>query len=146
MTYVGSPLIYYGDEIGMTGGKDPDCRRAMKWDSKTWNVQLRSWFKKMISIRKNYDVFRRGSVSPLLADDSAKVFGFLRECGDTVSVIIVNMNKNSIPINLAHLLPGVRIWKDLITDNIYENGEISGGSLILPPRAGMILIGEIQHK
>jgi len=31
-TYVGAPSIYYGDEIGLTGDKDPDCRRAFPWD------------------------------------------------------------------------------------------------------------------
>ncbi len=31
-TWVGAPLIYYGDEIGMEGGPDPDCRRPMLWE------------------------------------------------------------------------------------------------------------------
>lgn len=32
MTYIGSPLIYYGDEIGMWGGNDPCCRKPMVWE------------------------------------------------------------------------------------------------------------------
>ena len=32
MTLPGAPCIYYGDEVGMEGGHDPDCRRAFPWD------------------------------------------------------------------------------------------------------------------
>ncbi|MCX6136013.1 MAG: glycoside hydrolase family 13 protein, partial [Ignavibacteriales bacterium] len=45
MTYVGAPMVYYGDEIGMTGGKDPDCRRTMIWDESRWNTELRTYYK-----------------------------------------------------------------------------------------------------
>lgn len=32
MTYVGAPMIYYGDKVGMWGANDPDCRKPMLWD------------------------------------------------------------------------------------------------------------------
>ena len=32
MTYLGAPMIYYGDEVGMWGANDPDCRKPMLWD------------------------------------------------------------------------------------------------------------------
>ena len=35
MTIPGIPVIFYGDEIGLTGANDPDCRRMMKFDN--WN-------------------------------------------------------------------------------------------------------------
>jgi glycosidase len=41
--YPGAPAIYYGDEIGLTGGKDPECRGAFPWDEKHWNNDLRQW-------------------------------------------------------------------------------------------------------
>lgn len=31
-TFMGTPCIYYGDEIGLTGYEDPDCRKCMEWD------------------------------------------------------------------------------------------------------------------
>ena len=38
--FPGAPAIYYGDEIGLSGGKDPDCRGAFLWDEKSWNFEL----------------------------------------------------------------------------------------------------------
>jgi cyclomaltodextrinase / maltogenic alpha-amylase / neopullulanase len=40
MTYPGAPMLYYGDEIGLEGGRDPDCRRAMLWDHTRWDHDL----------------------------------------------------------------------------------------------------------
>jgi neopullulanase len=40
MTYPGAPMLYYGDEIGLEGGRDPDCRRAMLWDHTRWDPDL----------------------------------------------------------------------------------------------------------
>ena len=37
MTMPGAPCLYYGTEIGMDGGPDPDCRRAFPWDPQSWN-------------------------------------------------------------------------------------------------------------
>jgi len=45
MTYPGAPCIYYGDEIGLTGGKDPDCRKAFPWDESKWDHDLRNSLK-----------------------------------------------------------------------------------------------------
>ena len=49
MTYVGAPQIYYGDEVGMEGGKDPDCRRPFYWDyaKDPWRVELLDYYKKL---------------------------------------------------------------------------------------------------
>ncbi len=146
MTYVGSPLIYYGDEIGMTGGKDPDCRRTMDWDSTGWNMSLWSWYRKMIHIRKNHDIFRRGTIRPLIADDSTKIFGFLREYEDTAAVILINMNHKSIPIPVDRIPHGVNNWSDLITETSYTKQDLNNKGYVLPPRSGMILIGEKVHK
>lgn len=48
----GMPFIYYGDEVGMTGGRDPDCRRGMLWDEKRQDRQMLDYYKRLISIRK----------------------------------------------------------------------------------------------
>ncbi len=42
-TFLGAPAIYYGDEVGLTGEKDPLNRKAFPWDKKVWHIELRSW-------------------------------------------------------------------------------------------------------
>ena len=69
MLLEGMPFIYYGDEYGMKGGFDPDCRRGMYWDSKYQDLEIYSWYKKLISIRKNYPNILGKTISFSSLDD-----------------------------------------------------------------------------
>ncbi|QBO35434.1 alpha-glycosidase [Periweissella cryptocerci] len=51
---LGTPCLYYGDEIGMTGKNDPDCRKCMDWDTTNWDTDLQTFIKQLISLRKTY--------------------------------------------------------------------------------------------
>lgn len=55
----GMPCIYYGTEIGMEGGYDPDCRRTFDWNSEHWNMRVYETVKKLIGMRKEI----QGSIS-----------------------------------------------------------------------------------
>lgn len=56
-SFIGTPCIYYGDEIGMTGGNDPDCRACMEWSIEKQNATLLAFIKKIIAIRKQHVLF-----------------------------------------------------------------------------------------
>ena len=60
----GAPCVYYGDEIGMEGGKDPDNRRAFPWDklSEGQNKPIHSYVKELIELRNKNRVLRDGSL------------------------------------------------------------------------------------
>lgn len=77
MLFVGSPAIYYGDEAGITGENDPDCRRCMVWDEQT-KPELSQWYKKIIAIRKNHLCVREGRYRTILADNQTNIFAFVR--------------------------------------------------------------------
>ena len=49
MTYIGVPCIYYGDEVGMEGLDDPDCRRTMIWDENSQDRDILNFYKKCYS-------------------------------------------------------------------------------------------------
>jgi glycosidase len=59
----GVPAIYYGDEIGLEGGRDPDCRRAFPWDEKQWQRGLQEHIRQLIQIRQAYPALRRGKIT-----------------------------------------------------------------------------------
>src|SRR4029077_7312770 len=78
MTYVGAPHIYYGDEVAMEGGPDPDCRRPFPWD---WQkdpkrVAVHDVYCKLTAIRNAHAALRTGDFRTLFAED--KVYGFAR--------------------------------------------------------------------
>ena len=50
----GSPCIYYGTEVGMTGAGDPDCRRCMVWDENEQDREFYSFVKQLVALRKEY--------------------------------------------------------------------------------------------
>ncbi|MFC7322447.1 glycoside hydrolase family 13 protein [Halobacillus campisalis] len=57
LSYSGTPCIYYGDEIGMTGGEDPGCRKCMVWEEQDQDLELFAFIKKMIKLRKTAPAF-----------------------------------------------------------------------------------------
>lgn len=65
MTYRGIPLLYYGDEIGIEGGDDPDNRRTMKWDESEQNTSLLSLIRGLGALRKTSNALGYGEVDPL---------------------------------------------------------------------------------
>ncbi|MEK8022620.1 MAG: alpha amylase N-terminal ig-like domain-containing protein [Candidatus Hydrogenedentota bacterium] len=66
---MGVPVIYYGEEIGMEGGKDPDNRRAFPWEQKDiWNNDVLSLYKRMIALRKEHPALRAPVWNPVYAE------------------------------------------------------------------------------
>lgn len=48
----GIPCVYYGDEIGMEGGYDPDCRRTFEWNEENWDKDTRNLIKQLMKLKK----------------------------------------------------------------------------------------------
>lgn len=98
MTYPGAPCIYYGNEIGMEGGKDPDCRRAFPWNESRWDHELRSYFKQCIRLRMENRVLRDGAWKTLYAANGVVVF--LRTLEEKKAVIILNNSERTLHLQL----------------------------------------------
>ena len=68
MTYPGAPCIYYGNEIGMMGGRDPENRAPFPWDELQWDLDLRNAIKTYAHIRLAHPVLRTGEYVPIFAE------------------------------------------------------------------------------
>lgn len=72
MTFPGAPSVYYGDEVGVTGGADPQNRRTYPWadEGGSPDLELLEDYKDLIALRNDNEVLRHGSIdAPLYSDD-----------------------------------------------------------------------------
>ncbi|MDD5935157.1 MAG: alpha-amylase family glycosyl hydrolase [Clostridiales bacterium] len=103
--YIGVPCIFYGTEIGLSGGMDPDSRKTFPWKEELWNHQLLSYIKRLISLRKAEVAIRKGTITFL---SSAELFIMKRSYeGDNIYIyiyIIINTTnkKQTIPIQIQN--------------------------------------------
>ncbi len=67
LTEVGIPLIYYGDEVGMLGNNDPDCRRTMIWEENKKNTRIYNTIRSLISLRENSKALTNGTFESLFS-------------------------------------------------------------------------------
>ncbi|MGE5314576.1 MAG: glycoside hydrolase family 13 protein [Acidobacteriota bacterium] len=101
MTYVGAPMVYYGDEVGMEGGKDPDCRRTMIWDKAKWNQPLRRHYQALIAARKKSAALRQGAYAVLAAPGMPdRCTAFERTLGDERVIVVINNDKKTASLSV----------------------------------------------
>ena len=93
----GCPMLYYGDEVGMTGGNDPDCRRGMLWGEELQDKQIFSHYKKVLALRKSEPCITKGMPKILMTDDGKGLVieeRTLTEDKTKRSVVIIYHNGN----------------------------------------------------
>ncbi len=115
MTFVGAPSIYYGDEIGMVGGEDPDCRRTFSWDEDRWDKELLADFRRYTCLRHEHPVLRNGEYVELLAEN--RTYAFARHSSAETLVIVCNVGNvgKSVTLDLAPLSSPPAAFQELWT-------------------------------
>lgn len=96
LTLPGAPCIYYGDEIGMEGAHDPDCRRSFPTDEAAWDRDLRDYVRGLIALRRREPALRGGAFEPAGASGMAAGYGRLLEGGG----FLVCLNAGEEPASL----------------------------------------------
>ena len=103
LTVPGIPIIYYGDEFGMTGAGDPDNRRMMRFGDElnTLEKQQLQQIRRLIRLRKTHPALRRGDYKTLLAEGDLLVF----TRGDLYGRLLIAINKSDHPQTIRLRLP-----------------------------------------
>ena len=151
MTYVGAPMIYYGDEVGMWGGNDPDCRKPMIWDDIAYedevysvdgsvhapdevavNNDLLQHYKKLIEIRNNNPALQMGAYKTLFTDDENGVLIFKRTYNGENLIVVINNSNSAYHVDVAEL--SKECFADLISEKVFETNQI-----IVAKKWGLVL-------
>ncbi len=110
MTWVGVPSIYYGDEIGMAGGADPDDRRGMEWNRATGSNEFLARYRKLVAIRQANPQLQSGDPVPLSASGDQGTAAYARVLDGRLAVVAVNRSDQSktVDISLASQMSQVK--------------------------------------
>jgi cyclomaltodextrinase / maltogenic alpha-amylase / neopullulanase len=134
----GAPSIYYGDEIGLAGGLDPDCRRSFPWQEEAWDGSACEFVRAALRARKEEPAMRQGAFRVVAAEGGA--YAFQRSAGDSRLLIAANAADEPTSLEIGDdtavaasepLLatgPTEATWRDAP----------GRGSIQLPPRWGGI--------
>lgn len=126
--FPGVPMIYYGDEVGLEGGGDPDCRRPMPWEPSTWVPQVQALYRQWIGLRRHHPALRHGGFQLLHAADHT--VAFLRECREERLLLVARRRPDqtiSLDLTAAALADGERLTE--LTTHLRRT--VRGGALAL---------------
>jgi alpha-glucosidase len=135
-TFPGTPSVYYGDEIGIAGGHDPDNRRCMIWDERQWNSGRRAFYQQCIHLRRSSPALHHGGFQILYA--SGETLAFLREAPEERLIVVARRATDglvALPVRHGGLPDG------LVLQEVFSGAEtrVEQGMLFLSslPDAGM---------
>ena len=118
ISYIGWPMIYYGDEIFMEGGTDPFNRKGMEWNSKEFGSKENILFKKIVHLRNN-ELFKTGDIKIYNENSLFVIERYKKE--EKVKIVINNSEKS-----VKYAVNGM-----VILSNNYDNGVLNNYSFIV---------------
>jgi cyclomaltodextrinase / maltogenic alpha-amylase / neopullulanase len=128
-TLPGSPNLYYGTELGMSGGNDPENRAPMRWDLEGDNHTL-SWVKSLIALHQNEIALKVGDYVTIDSD----LFGFMRITDRIEDTVIVLMNPTD------HVIEDTILLKDSRLMNYTKFDFLMGEKLNITFLAGLVKV------
>lgn len=130
-TLPGAPMLYYGDEVGLEGENDPDCRRPMVWDPALQREGIHAAVKRLIELRRTTPALRGGGYETLYAFN--RVFAYARE----EAVIVLNAGPTRADVEIPARTPAVR---DALSGQEFPVRDGAIRIAELPERSALILL------
>ena len=143
-TLPGAPCIYYGDEIGMEGGLDPDNRRAYPTGPAPGDQALRTFVRTLLEARRTHVALRRGTVTVAAVGDQA--VAMIREAEGHLAVVAVNPGPD--PARLQFQVPDGRPLRAATIPDLpsgsagHDDGEANAMVVELPPSGAFVLVDD----
>ncbi len=141
-TLPGAPCIYYGDEVGVEGDHDPDCRRSFPWDEDRWDREGLAWTTAVMRLRRELPALRRGAFRT--AGAAGPALGYVRSGPDgDLAVVATNAGDEAVALRLG--VPeaaGRRLEPVSLPGVVAVGADVApDGALIVtvPPRSGIVL-------
>jgi cyclomaltodextrinase / maltogenic alpha-amylase / neopullulanase len=155
-TYLGAPMIYYGDECGMWGANDPCCRKPMVWgdlvyadesflpdgtrraspDNVAVNTELLAFYKRVIALRKKHEALQTGSFKTEIVDNARRLFGFSRESGTEKLLVIFNSDEHTHEVKL----PSGNAYRDVFDAGVKIVSRYAEWVAEIPARSAAVLL------
>jgi glycosidase len=108
-TLPGAPNIYYGAEVGMVGGGDPENRSPMRWDLMSENNPEYQWMKQLVALRKQNRALRIGNYRAIEAD---KLLAFERYTERTLDTVLVFANPSKVAVTELVMVANSELMDD----------------------------------
>ena len=163
MSYVGAPMIYYGDESGMWGAGDPDDRMPMVWPDQKYEAQktdprgqerepddvafdqdLYNFYKRTIALRRQHDALNHGDFNVVVTDDEQRVLIVSRR--SPKETLVIAFNRGNEDAQLATDIPVKQLVPIYVTRGELEDVTVvsaeAGPELTLPALTGVVFATE----
>ena len=138
-TLPGAPNIYYGAEVGMTGGDDPENRGPMRWDLVRDDNPELVWIKNLIGLRKEHRALRVGDFRLVESD---RLLAFERYTDRALETVVVLANPTTVPLTERVMISNSSLMDDTPVVDILDSadappiGRIEAGfmTVTMPPQ------------